>query len=300
VQDHILSSRGVSPCGHRHDGDDRDVLEPLATLSFVAAVTKRVKLLTGVVVLPFRNPLWVAKMAGTLDVLSNGRLVLGVGIGWPRSRSADGPQVMGRHADLASRETALFDLPGPRWKVMNEWLEALDVLWRDDVATYEGELIRFEGVDLRPRPIQQPRPPIWVGGRAEAVRRRAALLADGWFPSQASVEVLAAGRDEVLAFARSAGRPEPRFAVNMFVSVDADGNVARDVIRDGLGHRFQTEAGMFGATLAGNPDEVRDRMRAYVDAGCSAFDLKILPLSTADTLRQVERLARDVLPAVRA
>jgi probable F420-dependent oxidoreductase len=300
VQDHILSSRGTAPCGHRHDGDDRMVLESLSTLAFVAARTTRVKLLTGVLVLPFRNPIWVAKAAGTIDVLSGGRLVLGVGIGWPARRSTDPLQKMGLHAQLASRETALFRLPGPRPLVMDEWLEALDRLWSEESASYAGELIQFEEVDLRPMTVQRPRPPIWIGGRVDAALRRAALLADGWIPSQATVEVLAAGRERVLEIAREAGRPTPRFAVNLFVSVDRDGEAAREVIRDGLGHRFQTEEGLFEATIAGTPDEVAARIRTYVEVGCTAFDLKILPLATAPTLAQVELLAREVLPGVRA
>lgn len=300
VQDHILSGKAVAPCGHRHLEDDRMVLEPLTTLSFVAARTSRVRLLTGVLVLPFRHPIWVAKTAGTLDVLSKGRLVLGVGVGAPRGRATDGVQNMGPHADIATRESALFELPGPRGRLMDESLEALDRLWRDESATYHGELFDFEGVDLRPQPVQRPRPPIWVGGRADAAHRRAALLADAWFPSQASVEVLAAGRARVLEIAASAGRPEPRFGVNLFVSIDRDGEAARAVVRDGLGHRFRTEAGLFESSLAGTPAEVRDRMLEYVAAGCSAFDLKILPLTLDETLAQMELFARDILPSVSA
>ncbi len=299
VQDHMLSSRGTSPCGHRHEGDDRSVLEALATLSFVAASTRRVKLLTGVLVLPFRNVLWVAKTAATVDVLSGGRLVLGVGVGWPRG-ATDRLQQMSKHADLASRETALFDPPGPRGKLMDELLEALDRLWGDEPATYAGDLVRFENVDLRPRPVQRPRPPIWVGGRVDAAHRRAALLVDGWLPSQASVAVLAAGRERILDIAGAAGRAAPRVGVNLVVSLDPDGAAARDVIRDGLGHRFKTEAGLFESTIAGTPAEVLERMQAYVAAGCSAFDLKILPLATEPTLRQVELLAAEVLPGLRA
>jgi len=300
VQDHILSSRGTSPCGHNHSGDDRQVLESLTTLAFVAARTSRVKLLTGVLVLPFRHPIWVAKMAGTVDVLSNGRLILGIGVGWPGKVSTDPVQKMSLHATLASRETALFDFPGPRWKVMNEWLEALDHLWRDDVATYRGELVHFEDVDIRPQPVQRPRPPIWVGGRSDAALRRAATMADGWIPSQASVEVLAAGREQLLAMSEAAGRPRPRVGVNLFVSIDEDGDAAREVMRDGLGHRFQTDAGLFESTIAGTPGEVGERFAAYAAAGCTAFDLKILPLATPTTVKQVELLARDVLPAVQA
>lgn len=298
VQDHLLSSSGTSPCGHRHDGDDRSVLESFATLAFVAARTSRVKLVTGVLVLPYRNVFRAAQVAASIDNLSHGRLVLGVAGGWPRGTS-DPVQRMRLHAELATRETDLFDPPSPRGRYLDEQIEALDRLWQEEDASFQGDFLAFDGVDLRPRPVQRPRPPIWVGGRAAATQRRAALLADGWFPSQASVEVLAEGRDRVLAHARAAGRAEPRIAVNLFVSVDRDGEIAREVIRDGLGHRFASETAMFGATIAGTPAEVRDRMRRYVEAGCSAFDLKILPLATEPTLAQAELLAREVLPALR-
>jgi probable F420-dependent oxidoreductase len=290
VQDHLLSSRGTSPCGHRHTDDDRMVLDPLSTLAFVAARTARLGLLTGVIVLPFHHVVRLAKQAGTVDVLSDGRLILGVGIGWPKAKSSDATQRMSLHADLAARETALFDLPGPRWKLMDEALEALDRLWRDGSATYHGECIAFDDVDLRPRPVQQPRPPIWIGGRAEPVLRRVARYGDGWFPSQASVDVLAAGRARVLELAAQAGRPAPTFGVNLFVSVD----------RDGLGHRFRDEEALRASTIAGDPAEVVERIASYVAVGCRAFDLKILPLATAETLDQVGLLAREVLPAFRS
>lgn len=300
VQDHVLSGPAVAPCGHRHFEDDRMVLEPLSTLSFVAARTSRVRLLTGVLVLPFRHPIWVAKTAGTLDVLSRGRLILGVGVGAPRGRSTDGVQNLGPHADIASRESALFDLPGPRGRVMDESLEALDRLWGEGPASYHGELFQFADVDLRPLPVQRPRPPIWIGGRAAAAHRRAALLADAWFPSQASVEVLATGRANVLSIAEAAGRPAPRFGVNLFASVDADGDTAREVVRDGLGHRFRSPALLFESTLAGTPADVRDRMLEYVAAGCTAFDLKLLPLTLDETLAQMELIAGKVLPSISA
>jgi probable F420-dependent oxidoreductase len=299
VQDHVLAAHGVAPCGHRHDGDDRNVLESLATLAYVAARTTRVKLLTGVLVVPFRSLIWLAKTGATIDVLSGGRLILGVGVGAPRSRQTDGVQNMGPHADISSRETALFDLPGPRGTLMDEALEALHLLWTEDAASYRGSQIRFEGVDLYPKPVQRPRPPIWVGGRADAAIRRAATLGEGWFPSQASVDVLAAGRARVLEQAAAARRPPPVFGVNLFLSVDRDGDAARDVIRDGLGHRFRTEEGLFGATISGTPAEVAQRMGAYVAAGCSVFDLKVLPHTGDATIAQMELLADETLPALR-
>jgi probable F420-dependent oxidoreductase len=299
VQDHILASHGVSPCGHRHQGDDRTVMESLATLAFVAARTDRVRLLTGVLVLPFRPVVSLAKAGATIDVLSNGRFVLGVGVGASPGRSSDGTQNLGPHSEIARRELALVDLPGPRGKLMDEALEALDRLWTEDSASYQGSTITFEDVDLYPKPIQKPRPPIWVGGRAAAAIRRAATLADGWFPSQASVSVLASGRDRAFEIAAAANRPNPLIGVNLFISVHPDREVARDVVSDGLGHRFATEQALRAATMAGTPADVLKRFSAYTEAGCSVFDLKILPNNEESILAQMRVIAAEVLPALR-
>lgn len=299
VQDHVLAGPSVSPCGGVHTGDDRTVMESLTTLAFVAARTTRLRLLTGVVVLPYRHPIWVAKVSATLDVLSGGRLILGLGVGAPSRRATDGVQDLASHADIAERETALFDLPGPRGPIMDEAIVALDRLWRDDRATFHGRYFDFTDVDLYPKPVQQPRIPLWIGGRADAAKRRAALLADAWFPSQASVAVLAAGRADILEMAGSAGVTGPRdFGVNLFVAVDRDGAAARDVVRRGLGHRFRDEAGLFASTIAGTPDEVRERILEYVTVGVTAFDLKILPLATPETLLAMRLIAGDVMPAL--
>jgi alkanesulfonate monooxygenase SsuD/methylene tetrahydromethanopterin reductase-like flavin-dependent oxidoreductase (luciferase family) len=274
-------------------------MESLTTLAYVAARTHRVQLLTGVLVLPFRHVVWVAKTGATIDLLSNGRFTLGVGIGAPRNRQTDGVQNMGPHSDISSRETELFELPGPRGELMDELLVALDRLWTQDPASHDGRLVRFHGVDLLPRPVQRPRPPIWVGGRHEAAIRRAATLGDGWFPSQASVEVLAAGRERALALAAAAGRPEPVFGVNVFAAVDPDGEAARERVRDGLGHRFRSAEGLAGASIAGTPDDVAARIAAYAAVGCSVFDLKFLPHRRAESVAQMELLAREVLPRLR-
>jgi alkanesulfonate monooxygenase SsuD/methylene tetrahydromethanopterin reductase-like flavin-dependent oxidoreductase (luciferase family) len=274
-------------------------MESLATLAWVAGRTRRVALLTGVLVLPFRHVVWVAKTGATIDQASGGRLILGVGIGAPRTRQTDGVQNFGPHSSISARETALFDLPGHRGARMDEALQALHLLWTEDTATFRGEHIRFEAVDLVPRPVQRPRPPIWVGGRVDAAIRRAGTLADGWFPSQASVQVLAEGGATVRRLAAEHGRPAPTLGVNLFAAVDADGERARAVVRDGLGHRFRSDEGLLSATIAGTPDEVAERMLAYHAVGCSVFDLKLLPHRGPDSVRQMELLAREVLPVVR-
>jgi len=148
--------------------------EPAATLGFVAGATQTIELLTHVIVLPYRHPLMTAKTYATLDRLSGGRVLLGVGSGHakPEFRTLGAPyERRGRFADEA--------------------IGALRAAWRNEVASYDGELVRFRDVMVSPRPAREGGPPIWVGGNGAAALRRAATLADGWIPWQLSLEQFA-------------------------------------------------------------------------------------------------------------
>lgn len=300
VQDHLLADSSVSPCGHAHPagGEDRTVFEAHTTLAFLAARTERARLIAGVYVLPYRHPVWLAKETSSLDALSNGRLVVGVGVGALRGRQHDHGQNLQAHGSIATREFDTFAIHGHRGRMMDEYLRVLDALWTQDTASYEGEFVRFSAIDIFPKPVASPRPPIWIGGRSDAAISRAARLAEAWYPSQASVEVIEAGAPQLARDAREAGRPTPSMAVNLFASVMADGDAARDAMRDALGHRFQGDAPLFAATLAGTPDEVRDHVQRYVDAGVTTFDLKYLPLTVEETLAQMRLVASAVAPRV--
>lgn len=143
---------------------DADWLDPLVTLGFIAAVTTQVRLGTGILLLAEHNPVLVAKQAATLDLLTGGRLALGVGIGW------------------SAEEFAALGVPFERRaKRTEEYVEAIRTLWRDDVATFHGEFSHFEGIRVNPRPLYDRRLPIFFGGNSRAALRRAASLGDGWY-----------------------------------------------------------------------------------------------------------------------
>jgi alkanesulfonate monooxygenase SsuD/methylene tetrahydromethanopterin reductase-like flavin-dependent oxidoreductase (luciferase family) len=159
--------------------------------------------------------------------------------------------------------------------------------------------VSFSDIDIFPKPVSSPRPAIWVGGRSEAAQERAARRAEGWFPSQPPVDVLASGAKHIAEVAAAAGRPMPALAINIFAAIDADGEKARAAMRDALGHRFDGDGPLFEATLAGTPDEVRAHMQRYVDAGVTTFDLKYLPLTMPSTTSQMQSMATEVLPGLR-
>lgn len=135
------------------------------TLAFIAAATTRVRLLSHVIVAPYRHPLVVAKAFATLDHLSNGRVVLGIGSG---------------HLKPEFRTLGVsYEERGP---ITDEYLQAIRAAWENDLATFDGRCVQFRDVTVAPRPQQRPRPPIWVGGNSRSAVRRAVRYGDGWIP----------------------------------------------------------------------------------------------------------------------
>ncbi len=171
--------------------EDFDIPAPLVWLSHVAAVTSSIRLATGVLILPQRNPVILAKQAATLDVLSGGRVVLGIGSGW-----------------LAEEFAALGVSFADRGDRTDDSIRALRALWTEDLASHDGPAASFERVYSRPRPVQRPIP-IVVGGHSKRAARRAGELGDGFFPGTRPREVVA----DLIAHARraaeEAGRATP-------------------------------------------------------------------------------------------
>jgi probable F420-dependent oxidoreductase len=169
---------------------DHPMLDPLVALAFVAAVTERVKLGTGIVILPQRNPLVLAKQVASLDVLSRGRLILGLGVGYlePEFRAIGVPL-----ADRGRRST--------------EYLEAMRELWTSSDPAYEGTYVSFSGVDAYPRPIRPSGPPIVIGGHSAAAYRRAQTLGNGWYGWGLTVEATAEARAGLDAASATVTRP---------------------------------------------------------------------------------------------
>jgi len=143
-----------------------DALEQLSLMAFIAGKTRTLRLISSVMILPHRNPVVTAKMLATIDVLSGGRVTVGVGVGWLREEF----QALGAPD---------FDRRGA---VSDEYLRIFKTLWTEDPASFRGEFYRFDSIRCLPHPVQKPHPPIWVGGHSKAALRRVARLGDGWHP----------------------------------------------------------------------------------------------------------------------
>jgi probable F420-dependent oxidoreductase len=187
---------------------DEPILDPLVALAHVAAHTERIRLGTGVIILPQRNPVVLAKQVASLDLLCGGRLIFGLGVAYlePEMR-AIGVPMEGRGARA------------------DEYLAAMRALWEEESPAYEGRHVRFEGVDAHPRPVQRPLPVV-VGGHTRAAHRRAARYADGWYGFLMGLRATAEQRELMDAAIAEAGRKRP-----LHVSVTPARRLDPEVVR---------------------------------------------------------------------
>jgi probable F420-dependent oxidoreductase len=186
-----------------------DWLDPLVGLSFAAAATRGIELATGVLLLPEHNPLLLAKQAASLDSLSGGRLTLGVGVGWSREEFAALGIPFERRGERAA-----------------EYAAAMRVLWRDDIASFDGEFVAFDSVRVNPKPIRDRQIPIVIGGNSDAALRRVAAWGEGWYGfNLAGVEAV---RERIAMLHRLCGE-KGRDVRELHLAVALDGGKPEDI-----------------------------------------------------------------------
>ena len=279
VSDHVIVATDVesrypySKTGKFFAQDTGLSLEQLTTLGFLAAATDRIRLLTSVLVLPHRHPVLTAKMLATLDVLSKGRLTLGVGVGW-----------MAEEIEL---------LGGPpfsdRAQASDEYIEAFRELWSSEEPSKAGAFVKFKNLKFQPKPIQASRCPIWVGGEVGAARRRAGRLGTGWYPVAANPnypldtpDLYAGGLEEVNRAAVDARRDGQHIdaallAIYCQVGKEMEG---RDTKR---------------LTFTGSAQAIVDDIGAYRERGLEHFLIGGDGFDLNGTLDHLERFAHEVM-----
>ncbi len=265
------------------------IAESLTTLAFAAGATERIALGTAVYLLALRHPTHAAKISATLDRLSGGRLVLGVGLGgeYPPEWEAVGVPVTER----ASR--------------VEESVPLVRRLWSEDRVAHDGRHFSFGPVTIAPKPSGQRAdgspgpPPIWIGGRAPAAMRRAGRIGDGYISHMCAPETYATNLETIAAAAREAGRAPLAFGSAAFLFTlleerfeDAHGKAA-ELLGMIYARDFRDAAKKY--CLLGPPDACLERMHAFARAGCRHFVLA--PLSDPEAF--AERVAAELLPAIR-
>jgi len=207
-------------------------MDPFIALSVAAAVTQRIKLGTGICLLPEREPLITAKTIATLDIVSGGRVILGVGAGWLKEETeATGTQF------------------GTRWKRLRETVEALRLLWTEPEPSYEGELVRFPALRCDPKPIQQGGPPILLGAHGPKGRERVVRTFDGWCPVAGKPETFKRDVAELRALAKERGRNPDSLQIMAFIAPGEDGLSLDDL-------KFYHEAGAGRLVLFSQRDAI--------------------------------------------
>ena len=250
VSDHLVAPTSVRsryPYDRRPDAPPGDMgviehfYEPLVTLAYLAGATSTVRLGVSAYVVPYRPPVVTAKQVATLDVLSRGRLVLAVGVGWLREEF----EALGVPFEGRGRRT-------------DEYLALCRALWTDEVARYDGTTVRLPPVRTGPKPLQRPHPPLWVAGNSAAARARAACVGQGWHAIDLAPAELAPLAADLRRRVAAAGRAPDEVAVSL-----RKGILVGDPPR-GEPH-----------PLYGGPSAIRADLAAYAAAGCNYLVLGV-------------------------
>ena len=248
----------------------RNVYDPLMVLSYVAARTSKILLGTSVLIMPYRNPIVTAKMIATLDQMSGGRAIAGIGAGWSEAE---------------------YDALGvpyhERGARTNEYLRLWKACWEPGPTTFQGRFFSFDAMHVNPKPLQQPHPPIWIGGSGQPSLRRAARHAEVWQPTPTSLPDLKANQAYLHDFSAEIGREPPRTRMSFRV------NFSNITGSSSSGDR---------PTGQGAPEQVASDMKRYrQEAGLEEFQINFNGSgSLQNLLDSMDVLVEEVIPKVDA
>jgi probable F420-dependent oxidoreductase len=279
VSDHVVvpaklkSHYPYAPTGVFSAAEHGFCLDQLATMAFLAGCTERLKLLASVMVVPHRPAMLTAKMLSTIDVLSNGRLILGAGAGWMKE------------------EFALLGAPfEERGRVTDEYLAAFVELWTKEAPAYSGKHVSFSDVLFYPKPVQKPHPPIWIGGESGPALRRTIRFADAWYPGNNSQTTpldtparLAAGIAGLRRACAAAGRDPATMQVALLVQNFFEWEPYK--IHDGSARRLFTGS---SADMAGD-------VAALAEIGVDHVALRLGGDTLAQAVARIERFGDEVI-----
>jgi probable F420-dependent oxidoreductase len=277
VADHVIVPKEISVAyPYTVDGKYPGTgyhLETLVTMGYLAGATRRIRFVTSVMILPYRNPVVTAKMLASLDVLSSGRVIVGAGVGWMKEEF----------------ETLRTEPFAERGQVTDEYIAAFRELWSSENPSFSGKYCSFSNIVFLPKPLQKPAIPIWIGGHSKQAIRRAARLGDGWHPIGGvptiplEPEDVAADMAMLREYAEKAGRDPKQIRVALKGSLfDREKQIT-----PGKRRRF-----------IGSAAEIASDIRAYREVGVDTMIFDVRRPTIAETLERMEWMAKDVFPQV--
>ena len=256
------------------------ILEPVTLLSYLAAITENVRLGTSVIVAPLRNPIQLAKSLSSLDHLSKGRLIAGLGLGG----NADSLAPFGISAEKRVRR-------------FTEIIGVMKALWTQPEAHFQGEFWQLDGLKMEPKPLQKPHPPIWLGARHTNALRRAVRHGDGWMGAGSSTtESFVTAVDQTRMYLEEAGRDPGSFTISkrVYVAVDNDEDRAEGRLKEWFGKRYGNAAMASQVSVWGSTAKVTEELAKITAAGAEM----VLLNPAFDDMEHLDALAEEVIPHI--
>ena len=254
------------------------ILEPVTLLSYLAAITEKVRLGTSVIVAPLRNPIQLAKSLGSLDHMSRGRLTVGLGLG---GNPNDIPPY-----GLSSEK---------RVRRFTEIIDVMKALWTQPEAHFQGEFWQLDGLKMEPKPLQKPHPPIWLGARHINALRRAVRHGDGWMGAGSSdTASFVTAVDQTKMYLEEADRDPGSFTISkrVYVAVDNDEDRAEGRLKEWFGKRYGNADMASQVSVWGSTAKVTEKLAKVTEAGAEM----VLLNPAFDDMEHLDALAEEVIP----
>ena len=276
VQPNKIASRYPYSATGAFTASGGDWLEQLTLMSYVAGITSKAKLITSVMVVPHRPAILTAKVIASIDVLSGGRVIVGIGAGWMKE------------------EFDALQLPpfAERGKVTDEYLAAFKALWTEEKPSFDGRYVKFSDIIFAPKPVQKPHPPIWIGGESPAALRRLIRYGDGWYPIGVNPQFplnTAARFGEGVSRMQNLARQQGRDPASIALGFWANWYVENQRITLPTGER---------QIFTGNANEIADDAKRVRDIGVGTLMFNFVRPTLKESISSIETWARDVRPKI--
>ena len=254
------------------------ILEPVTLLSYLAAITEKVRLGTSVIVAPLRNPIQLAKSLGSLDHMSRGRLTVGLGLG-------GNPNDIPPYGFSSEKRVRRF----------TEIIDVMKALWTQPDAHFQGEFWQLDGLKMEPKPLQKPHPPIWLGARHINALRRAVRHGDGWMGAGSSdTASFVTAVDQTKMYLEEADRDPGSFTISkrVYVAVDNDEDRAEGRLKEWFGKRYGNADMASQVSVWGSTAKVTEKLAKVTEAGAEM----VLLNPAFDDMEHLDALAEEVIP----